>query len=134
MYEINERIKELRNRLNMSQTEFGECLHVSRDVINNIERTNNPVEPKPLFIDNVCVTFHVNRDWLTTGEGEMFRERTRSEKVAAFVGEALADKPESFRRAFIEVVADFGPEEWTALERIAKMFVDRANSNKKEQA
>lgn len=132
MYEINERIKELRKHLDMSQTEFGECLHVSRGVINNIELCI--VEPKPLFIDNVCVTFHVNREWLTTGEGEMFRERTRSEKVAAFVGEALADKPESFRRAFIEVVADFGPEEWTALERIAKMFVDRANSNKKEQA
>ena len=127
MYEINERIKELRKALDLSQTEFGEALHVSRSVVKNID--GNLVEPKPLFIDNVCVTFHVNREWLTTGEGEMFRERTRSEKVAAFIGEALADKPESFRRAFIEVTADFGPEDWVAIERIAKMFADRLNKD-----
>lgn len=127
MYEMNERIKELRKRLDLSQTEFGERLHVSRGVINNIELCI--VDPKPLFIDNVCATFHVNREWLTDGEGEMFRERTRSEKVAAFVGEALADKPESFRRAAIEIIAELNPEDWTALERIAKMFVDRLNKD-----
>lgn len=132
MYEINERIKELRKHLDLSQTEFGKRFGVGLGVIRNFEY--GITAPNDIQIDLICVTFHVNREWLTTGEGEMFRERTRSEKVAAFVGEALADKPESFRRAFIEVVADFGPEEWTALERIAKMFVDRANSNKKEQA
>ena len=123
MSEINERIKELRKCLDLSQTEFGERLHVSRDVIKDID--NKLVDPKPLFIDNVCATFHVNREWLTEGEGEMFRERTRNEKVAAFVGEALADKPESFRRAAIEIIAELNPEDWTALERIAKLMADR---------
>ena len=119
MYEINERILELRKALDLTQTEFGERLHVSRGVINNIDR--NLVEPKPLLIDNICVTFNVRREWLTDGEGEMFREIPHREKVAAFIGEALADEPESFRRRFIEATADFTKEDWIAIERLAKI-------------
>lgn len=119
MYEINERIKLLRKTLKMSQTAFGEKLHVSRGVIKNID--DNLVEPKPLFLDNICVTFNVNPEWLLDGKGEMFREMSHNEKVAAFIGEALADEPEAFRRRFIELAADFTAEDWLAVERVAQL-------------
>jgi transcriptional regulator with XRE-family HTH domain len=119
MYEINERIKELRKALDLSQTEFGEALHVSRGVINNIDR--NLVEPKPLFLDSIISTFNVNPEWLLDGDGEMFREMSHNEKVAAFIGEALADEPEAFRRRFIELAADFTAEDWLAVERVAQL-------------
>lgn len=121
MYEINERIKELRKALDLSQAAFGEALHVSRDVVNNIERTNNPVEPKPLFLDNIITTFNVNPEWLLDGKGEMFREMSHNEKVSAFISEALADEPEAFRRRFIELAADFTAEDWLAVERVAQL-------------
>ncbi len=74
--EINERIKQLRNNLKLSQTAFGEKIGVSRDVIKNID--NNLVEAKPLMIKHICEVFAVNREWLEHGTGEMFDESSPS--------------------------------------------------------
>lgn len=68
--DINKRIKEIREDINLSQQKFGEKLGVSRDVISNIE--NNRVEVKTVFITHMCEVFNVNKCWLETGEGEKF--------------------------------------------------------------
>lgn len=72
MIKTNERIKELRKALKLSQTEFGKRLGVSRDVINNIE--NGRVELKEYLIKTIVSVFNVSADWLRTGEGEMKSE------------------------------------------------------------
>lgn len=69
---MNERIKELRKSLKLSQTEFGKKLGVSRDVINNIE--NGRVELKEYLIKTICSVFNVSANWLRTGEGGMKAE------------------------------------------------------------
>lgn len=66
------RIKELRKTLSLSQSDFGKKLGVSRDVINNIEQGRNKNEISEIFTAHICNTYHVNPDWLRTGEGEMF--------------------------------------------------------------
>ena len=130
MYKINERIKELRKALDLSQTEFGEALHVSRGVINNIDRSL--VEPKPLFLDSIITTFNVNPGWLLDGNGEMFRELSRNEKVAAFIGEALADERDNFRLSMIELLADLEPEDWAYLEKLARRLANKLNTKKED--
>lgn len=67
---MSNRIKAVREALNLSQREFGEKLGVSRDVIGNIEY--NRVLPKELFLRHMCELYNVNNRWLETGEGEMF--------------------------------------------------------------
>ena len=49
--EINERIRELRKSLNMSQTEFAKQLGTTRDVIGNIEydRLKRPDQKESLY-------------------------------------------------------------------------------------
>ncbi len=71
-----DRIKSVREALNLSQREFGEKLGVSRDVISNIEYGR--VQPKPLLLQHLCQMYKVNEYWLNTGEGEMFDERPES--------------------------------------------------------
>lgn len=73
---MSNRIKAVREALNMSQREFGENLGVSRDVISNLEY--NRVEPKELFLRHICQQYKVNALWLQTGEGEMFEENPAS--------------------------------------------------------
>ncbi len=68
-----ERIKQVRNHLNLSQKEFGQKLGVSRDVIANIE--NNRVEPQKIFVQHLCAIFPVNQEWLDTGRGDLFLTR-----------------------------------------------------------
>ena len=66
------RIKAVREALDLSQREFGEKLGVSRDVISNIEYGR--VQPKKLLLQHMCQQYKVNEHWLETGEGEMFAE------------------------------------------------------------
>ncbi len=68
----NERVRELRKVLNLSQTKFGEKLGVSKDVIVNIELER--VELKELMLNLICKTFNVSPLWLSEGNGDMFIE------------------------------------------------------------
>lgn len=71
------RIRMVRETLNLSQREFGERLGVSRDVISNIEYRR--VQPKKLLLQLMCQQYKVNEQWLETGEGEMFDRYLGSE-------------------------------------------------------
>lgn len=68
--DIADRLKKLRKEKKLSQTEFGERVGVTIGVIKNIE--HKLVEPKELFIKQVCKEYHVNYIWLTEGVGEMY--------------------------------------------------------------
>lgn len=67
---MNQRIKEVRKALGLTQDEFGRRLGVTRGAITNIEY--NKVEPKPLLVSLLCREFGVSETWLRTGQGEMF--------------------------------------------------------------
>lgn len=100
---INERITELRKELNLSQTDFGKELGVSRDVIKNIEYMKT--EPKPLLIQQICKTYNVNPEWLEAGEGEMFAPRTEDEELAQIFGELFSpDVDPRIRRSVRTIV------------------------------
>lgn len=127
-YEINQRIFQLRKTLKMSQTEFGEGFGVTRGVINNID--HNLVPAKPLLIQQICKAYNVNETWLTTGEGEMFVQQSRTDEIAQFVGRTLADKEDTFQKRLIAALSKLSVEEWEVLEKLAN---DLAAPKEKEQ-
>ena len=118
---MNERIKKLRQALNLSQDEFGKRLGVTRGAITNIEL--NKVEPKPLFVDLICREFNASENWIRTGEGDMFVEKTESEELAAFFGDLLKDEPD-FRHRLIAAMSRLTLGEWKVLEKLAKETVE----------
>ena len=67
---INERLKEIRTSLNLSQREFSKRIFISQSLYADIEFGN--VEPKERFIRLISSQFNVNLDWIKTGNGEMF--------------------------------------------------------------
>lgn len=67
---IAERIKELRDFLDLSQTEFGRKTGLSRDAVNNLEHNRAKISDTTLIA--ICSIYNVSREWLETGEGEMF--------------------------------------------------------------
>lgn len=119
---MNERIKELRLKLGLSQDEFGRRLGVTRGAITNIEL--NKVEPKPLFIDLMCREFNVSETWLRTGDGEMFVSRSRSDAIAQEVSRFMADHPDSFREHLISLLIRLDEKQWEVLEQYARQLVD----------
>ncbi|HFD2050861.1 helix-turn-helix transcriptional regulator [Clostridium perfringens] len=77
---MNERFKLIRKKEKLSQAAFGEKLGVSRDVIGNIEYGR--VDPKPLLINHLCDVFNVNKEWLLTGNGEMYIVPEKENEIA----------------------------------------------------
>ena len=109
----NDRIKEARKSLGLTQDKFGERLGVGRSAISNIEAGSRGVTDQLRL--SVCREFNVNEDWLRTGEGSMFSEPNEDEEITKFLGDILTDKPD-FRRRLISVLSRMTPDEWALLE------------------
>jgi transcriptional regulator with XRE-family HTH domain len=69
---INDRVREVRNALNLTQKDFGQRLAIAQSYLTNIETGKREVTEKIQKL--VCLQFNVNEEWLRTGEGEMFVE------------------------------------------------------------
>lgn len=116
--DIYDRFKTLRKTKKLSQTEFGEQVGVSRSVITNIE--HKLVEPKELFIKQVCKEYHVNYLWLTEGKGDMLDE---SEDMLL---EELADeyKLDELDKKIIEVYIKLSHQERMELKKMLKKIFE----------
>ena len=125
---INDRIKLLRKTLKLSQTDFGKNLGVSRDVINNIDRST--VEPKPLLLEHICSVYNVNPDWLMHGTGEMFFERDTEDEIADFLAQLMDDDDESIRKRFILALSKFDGEDWKTVEKFIDAFTQKEKDDR----
>lgn len=115
---IGERVKELRKQVNLTQQAFADRLNLKRNTVGSYEV--NVVEPSDRTISDICREFNVNETWLRTGEGEMFNQITRLEKITSFLTEITEDEGDDFKRRFVEMLAELEPEDWKLLERMAE--------------
>ena len=66
---MNERIRQLRNDLHLSQAEFGAKINLSQNYIWMIEKGDRT--PSDRTIADIAREFGVSLAWLEDGEGEM---------------------------------------------------------------
>ena len=66
----NNRVKELLERLGLSQGKCGEKLGMKTSSISSIEKGTNKLTN--IVANLICKTYNVNYLWLTEGKGEMF--------------------------------------------------------------
>lgn len=118
---LGERMKKVRKMLDLTQQGFADRIGSKRNTIATYEMGRT--EPSAAVISLICKEFNVSETWLRTGEGEMFIPQTRSEEIAAFMGDILRDKPD-FRQKFISVLARMTTEEWEILEKKVLELVD----------
>ena len=67
---MNERIKELRKALGLTQQEFSDKIGVKRNTIAQYESGRNA--PIDAVISLICREFNVSEEWLRTGTGDMW--------------------------------------------------------------
>lgn len=75
---MNERVKELRQTLNLTLEKFGTRLGVTRTAIYNIEAGNRKLTDQ-MFLA-ICREYNVNPNWLEDGSGPMFLERSEDDE------------------------------------------------------
>lgn len=117
---MNERIKQLRLQLGLSQEEFGNRLGVGRGAITNIEL--NKVEPKPLFVSLICKTYGVREIWLRTGEGPMYTTMDEADELAR-IFEKIGASDDELVKAAIRVYWRLDEKEKAAIRKLTSDLV-----------
>lgn len=72
---MNERIKLIRKTLGYNQKEFAKILGIAQTSVSYLEKDGATVTEQN--IRSICSQFHVNEEWLRTGEGKTFVEDNR---------------------------------------------------------
>lgn len=122
MQTINDRIGILLSELNLTKTAFAESLKVSQQYISKLVKTGTPSD---LLIDDICEKYNINEEWLRFGIGDMYAHKSRSEAIAEFAGDLMKDEEDSFRRRFIEALAQLNESEWELLADVAKRLTEK---------
>lgn len=120
---INERVKQIRKALNLTQIEFGERVGISQGHLTSIENGKRVCTEKTIIV--ICATFGINEDWLRTGEGAMFVETDDSiiANVAAEYHLSALDK------AILKIFLELPPEKRAIMRDFSYSLIDTILNN-----
>lgn len=118
---MNNRIKEIRKSLDLSQEEFGIRLGITGGGVSNLENGRRGITEQ--MIKSICREFNVEYEWLTEGTGEMFHESTDGDLLGK-ISDLLESKDE-FTRNFFKTFADLPEEDWVLIKQIAEKLLSK---------
>lgn len=104
---MNNRIKEIRRSLDLTQTEFASMIGLSQNFIAQVESGKR--SPSDRTVADICRIFSVSPEWLRTGEGDMYAVGSRS-AVAEQFGE-LAARKDPIIDGFIQFLSTRTPDQ-----------------------
>lgn len=88
-----EKIKQLRQSLNLSQDEFGAIFNIQKQMVSSLEKNKLKLNNEKLEL--LCSKYNVNINWLLCGIGDMFIKKEESKKdddLIEIVKDVLADE------------------------------------------
>lgn len=124
---MDERIKELRKVLGLTQQEFSDKIGVKRNTIAQYESGRN--SPIDAVISLICREFNVNEEWLRTGDGEMFKPKSRNEELQEFLLRSV-DDPSGIQVKLLSVMARLSTDQWELLRDIALQIAEEVQKEK----
>lgn len=118
---MNSRLKKLRKTLKLTQQEFADSLKMSRSNIGSIE--SGIINLTDRNIDIICEKHNVNKDWILTGEGDMFVELSEDDELGILIGEFLAEN-DPYKKKVIKTMLSMKDEDWHLIRRLVENFKD----------
>ena len=120
MEQLSERIRELIRVRRKKKAEFARALNVSQAFVSQL--CSGERMPSDRTIADICREFDVSEEWLRTGTGPMFVEKTRDEELAKFFGHVLAR--DDFKQRLLAALSRLDESEWAMLEQVARKLLD----------
>lgn len=118
---MNNRIKDIRKKHNLSQDAFGKRLGITGASVSRLESGDR--EPSDQTVLSICREFSVNELWLRRGEGDMDVKRNRYEELSSFFGDLMKSEPD-VRHRLIGAIMNADLEELRMVERFAWRWVE----------
>lgn len=115
MENIGSRIGLFLSMNHMTKVSFAAKLNINQSYVTKI--VNGKQCPSDRLIEDICEKFRLNREWLTTGKGEMYvHEEEPADMIARLAAEhKLGSGGTALLRAAVRIMQELGPE---ALDRI----------------
>ena len=117
---MNERIKEIRIKLGITQQEMADKLGLKRNTIATYEM--GKANPSERTISDICREFGINEVWLRTGEGgpdNMFTKVSEDDPYSLALGK-LSIEENQFVRNAVKYLANADPEKLKVIEEFMK--------------
>lgn len=107
---MNNRIKLIRKRADLSQDEFGKKIGITKSSVSLLESGKN--NPSDQTIKLLCSEFGVNEDWLRTGAGG--EENMYIPEDMMFLKNAgkLAKEKNKFKQFYLNMLMQLPDEYW----------------------
>jgi len=132
---MNERVKELRAALGLTQEEFGKRIGLAKSGISRIESGATGTTEQTLR--SMVREFGASYLWLTTGAGSMF-ENGEEAAVHVMIDRVMAGENEHVKNLF-KGLSDWTTEDWQQVDRLLDKLLagwtpwaDGPGNNKKE--
>ena len=108
---MQERLKTIRNSMNLTQRQFAALIGVSRDVVASWEIGR--VQPTEAVLRLICKECSVHYAWLKSGEGDMaqIRDTADIEKLTQ-----IMEGDNVFMKAFLRSLVEMPKEAWEWME------------------
>ena len=111
---MEKRIHAARKAKGLTLKQLGNIIGISESAVSNIERGRNKPSGSTLIL--LCEKLGINREWLETGEGEMFAPDAEQAETARMI-EAVSDSPAM--RSLLATWAQLSDENKAVFERFA---------------
>lgn len=113
---MGKRVRMLRKSLNMTLDTFGSRIGINKSSVSMIENGRNNLTERTILI--ICKEFGVNENWLRTGNGEMFLNKSRNQIISDFAKSLTSHSDWSFKKLLVESLAKLDENDWLVLEKL----------------
>lgn len=117
---MNERIKLVRIKKSLNQTDFAKRLSISRSAVCKIESGEN--SPSEQTINLICKEFNVNSEWLRTGKGEMFIEKSKDILISDMFADIFKGDDTDFKYRLVSALSKLDDDDWDSLEKFITLI------------
>lgn len=119
---MHKRLKQIRSAVNLTQEEFSKKINMSRSNYGSMEIGRITITERA--INDICRVFSVNKEWLVTGEGNMFLEIKTDDQFNKVLAEWLLDSDEVTKRTVL-ALSQLTREEFEFVSRMLNGLIEQ---------
>lgn len=130
---MKERIKKVRESLNMSQAEFSKEILVGSSTVAMWELGTR--SPKDIHISKICEKLSISEVWLRTGKGNMKKDLSIEEETYGRFGKIMevgSPIKKNMATMLLKIVETLPDEQWESIYEEFKACIDRVERVEKE--
>ena len=121
---MHTRLKKLRLKLNLSLAQMGKDLNISASAISLYENGKRNLTDRT--IADLERLYNVNPVWLRTGEGQMFKEKTKAIEIAEITASLFNSVESDLRFKLIKIVNSLTDEQLETFKNMAKQLLEES--------